>query len=266
MARKRFQQPDLSKIKTYPLNKRKSKVQGGLVSKQYEKGGTVDSFVRGLPDILAAKTLKDVAKRIASTHRKRKTLLLGMGAHVIKVGLSPLIIDFMEKGLVNAIAMNGACIVHDFELAFLGETSEDVAASLEDGSFGMAEETGVFLNEAIRRGAEADAGIGAAVGKAILDHKLPYRRLSILAAGAQLGIPVTVHVGVGTDIIHMHPNANGQAIGQTVLGIGNSDTAVVTFKFVEERDAFRQSGDFNSYRGNVGDLGRIVITCSQWQH
>jgi hypothetical protein len=218
MARNRFRQPDLSKIKTYPLNKRKSKVQRGLVSKQYEKGGTVDSFVRGLPDILAAKTLKDVAKRIASTHRKRKTVLLGMGAHVIKVGLSPLIIDFMEKGLLNAVAMNGACIVHDFELAFLGETSEDVAASLEDGSFGMAEETGSFLNEAIRQGAAVDMGIGSAVGKAILDHKLPYRRLSIL---------VTVHVGIGTDIIHMHPKANGPAIGQGSLADFHTLTSVV---------------------------------------
>lgn len=227
MAKRRFQEPDLSKIKTYPLQKRQSKVQRGLFSKQYEKGGTVESFLGGLPDILAAKTLRDVAKRIASIHRKHKTNLTGMGAHVIKVGLSPLIIDFMKRGIINAVAMNGAGIVHDFELALLGETSEDVGASLHDGSFGMAEETGVFLNEAIRAGAESGVGIGAAVGKAIQEGKLKHRRLSILAAGARLGIPVTVHVGIGTDIIHMHPKADGQAIGQGSLADFRTLTSVV---------------------------------------
>jgi len=227
MARKRFHEPDLSKIKTYPLKKRKNKVQRGLVSTVYEKGGTVESFLNGLPDILAARTLRDVAKRIAGAHRKHKTVLAGMGAHVIKVGLSPLIIDFMEQGIINAVAMNGAGIVHDFELAYLGETSEDVAASLEDGSFGMAQETGVFLNQAILAGAESGIGIGRAVGNAILEDELPHRRLSILAAGARLGIPVTVHVAVGTDIIHMHPNADGQAIGAGSLADFRTLTSVV---------------------------------------
>jgi hypothetical protein len=227
MATKRFRPLDLSKIRTYPLEKRKSKVQSTLLSKRYDKGGTVDSFLRGLPDILAAKTLKEVARRIVEIHRRRKTVLFGMGAHVIKVGLSPLIIDFMEKGIVNAVAMNGAGIVHDFELAFLGQTSEDVAASLADGSFGMAEETGTFLNEAIQRGAASGIGIGAAVGQAILDDRLPHRRLSILAAGARLGVPITVHVGVGTDIIHMHPRADGTSIGRGSLADFRTLAAVV---------------------------------------
>jgi hypothetical protein len=140
-----------------------------------------------------------------------------MGAHPIKVGLSPLIIDFMEQGILGAVAMNGAGIIHDFEIAFMGETSEDVAASLKDGSFGMAEETGAFLNQAIARGYERGQGIGKAVGEAILKGKLPNHRLSILAAGARLGVPVTVHVGIGTDIIHMHPKVDGKSLGEGSL-------------------------------------------------
>lgn len=150
-----------------------------------------------------------------------------MGAHPIKVGLSPLIIDFMEKGIISAVAMNGAGIIHDFELAFMGETSEDVAASLKDGSFGMAEETGAFLNRAIIRGYDRELGIGAAVGAAILKARLPHHRLSILATGARLGIPVTVHVGIGTDIIHMHPNADGKALGEGSLKDFRALTSVV---------------------------------------
>jgi len=227
MPKKTLPRLDLSRVRTYPLNERKSKVQSTLVSKPYEKGGTVDSFLKGLPDILAAKTLNRVARRIAEIHREQKTVLVGMGAHVIKVGLSPLIIALMEKGIVNAVAMNGACIVHDFELAFMGQTSEDVAASLEDGSFGMADETGAFLNQAIEEGAQSGIGLGAAVGQAILDGALPYSNLSILAAGAKLDVPVTVHVGVGTDIIHMHPRANGASIGQGSLADFHTLTAVV---------------------------------------
>jgi len=180
-----------------------------------------------LPDILAAQNLKEIARKIAWVHRRNKTVLLALGAHPIKVGLSPLIIDFMERGIVSAVAMNGAGIIHDFELAFMGKTSEDVAASLQDGSFGMAQETGAFLNRAIREGYERQRGIGAAVGEAILKARLPHRRLSILAAGAKLGIPVTVHVAVGTDIIHMHPQVDGKALGEGSLRDFRSLTSAV---------------------------------------
>jgi hypothetical protein len=138
-----------------------------------------------------------------------------MGAHPIKVGLSPLIIDLMERGILSAVAMNGAGIIHDFELAYHGATSEDVAAALDAGEFGMARETGEFLNRAIA--AHDSAGLGRAVGGAILEARLPNRELSILATGARLGIPVTVHVAIGTDIIHMHPSADGAAIGAASL-------------------------------------------------
>jgi len=217
MGGKIFKPLDFSRVRTYPLKKRFSKVRKSLLGKKLQKGARLRSFIRGLPDILAAQNLKEIARRIARAHRSDKTIVLGMGAHPIKVGLSPLIIDFMEKGIISAVAMNGAGIIHDFEIAFMGETSEDVAASIKDGSFGMAEETASFLNRAITRGYERGQGLGAAVGAAILKARLPHQRLSILATGARLGIPVTVHVGIGTDIIHMHPSADGKALGEGSL-------------------------------------------------
>lgn len=217
MKEKTFRPLDFSRVRTYPLKKRFSKVRKSLLGKKLQKGARLRSFIRGLPDILAAQNLKEIARRIARAHRSDKTIVLGMGAHPIKVGLSPLIIDFMEKGIISAVAMNGAGIIHDFEIAFMGETSEDVAASIKDGSFGMAEETASFLNRAITRGYERGQRLGAAVGEAILKARLPHQRLSILATGARLGIPVTVHVGIGTDIIHMHPSADGKALGEGSL-------------------------------------------------
>lgn len=217
MEKKTFRPLDLSKVRTYPLKKRTSKVRQSYLGKKVQTGARLRSFIKGLPDILAAQNLKEIARRTARAHRSGKTILLGMGAHPIKVGLSPLIIDFMERGIIRAVAMNGAGIIHDFELAFMGETSEDVAASLKDGSFGMAEETGFFLNQAISEGFDRGQGIGAATGEAMLKAGLRYHRLSILAAGARLGVPVTVHVGIGTDIIHMHPKVDGKALGQGSL-------------------------------------------------
>lgn len=227
MRKKTFRPLDLSRVRTYPLKKRLSKVRQSLLGKKVQRGARLRSFIQGLPDILAAQNLKEIARRIARAYRSGKTILVGMGAHPIKVGLSPLIIDFMEKGIISAVAMNGAGIIHDFELAFMGETSEDVAASLKDGSFGMAEETGAFLNRAIIRGYDRELGIGAAVGAAILKARLPHHRLSILATGARLGIPVTVHVGIGTDIIHMHPSADGKALGEGSLKDFHTLTSVV---------------------------------------
>jgi hypothetical protein len=227
MARKNFKPLDFSKVRTYPVTKRFSKVQTSLLGKKIAKGVTLRSFVRGLPNILAAQNLKSIAAKIADCHRKKKTVLLGMGAHPIKVGLSPLIIDFMERGIIDALALNGAGIIHDFELAYMGETSEDVAASLKDGSFGMGEETGAFINAAIIEGTRLDLGVGAAVGNAIVKNHLPYRRLSILATASRLGIPVTCHIAIGTDIIHMHPKADGKALGDCSLRDFRTLTSVV---------------------------------------
>jgi hypothetical protein len=227
MARKNFKPLDFSKVRTYPVTKRFSKVQTSLLGKKIAKGLSLRSFVRGLPNILAAQNLKSIAAKMADCHRKGKTVLLGMGAHPIKVGLSPLIIDFMERGIIDALALNGAGIIHDFELAYMGETSEDVAASLKDGSFGMGEETGAFINAAIIDGTRLDLGVGAAVGNAIVKNHLPYRRLSILATASRLGIPVTCHIAIGTDIIHMHPKADGKALGECSLRDFRTLTSVV---------------------------------------
>jgi hypothetical protein len=217
---------DLSKVHTYPLRSRGSKVAAGLLATPPRPGMRVSDFLRGLPPILAARDFRDATEEIAKRVRAGKRVVLGMGASPIKVGLSPLIIDLMQRGILAGVAMNGASIIHDFELAFAGETSEDVAASLSDGRFGMAEETGRFLNRAITEA--GDQGLGAAIGTALLRAKLRYPRLSILATGARLGIPVTVHVAIGTDIIHMHPSADGAATGAASLRDFRRFAAVVS--------------------------------------
>ena len=206
---------DLTRVRTYPLARRKSKVATNALGRVPAPSMKLADFLHGLPDVLAARDLHSVADAIARRHCSGKRVVLGMGAHPIKVGLSPLIIDFMRRGIFSAVAMNGAAIIHDFEMAYQGKTSEDVAAALGDGSFGMAEETGRFLNEAIIAG-HSD-GLGWSVGKAIRAAKLPHIESSILAAGVRYDVPVTVHVAIGTDIIHMHPTADGAAIGEASL-------------------------------------------------
>ena len=210
---------NVSDLKTYPLKKRHSKVRVSDFAKPWRKGGSFSRFYRALPDILAVKTLRAVARAIAQAHRRGRPVIVGIGAHVIKVGLTPILVTWMEQGLVTAVAMNGAGIIHDFELALMGHTSEEVDDEIDDGRFGMTEDTGRILNEAIAQGYRNGQGMGEAVGQYItrLKRQFPNRRTSILATGATLGIPVTVHVAVGTDVIHMHPAADGAAIGATSL-------------------------------------------------
>jgi hypothetical protein len=210
---------NVSDLKTYPLKKRHSKVRVSDFARPWRRGGSFSLFYRALPDILAVKTLRAVAGAIARAHRKRRPVIVGIGAHVIKVGLTPMLVNWMEQGLVTAVAMNGAGIIHDFELALMGHTSEEVDDEIDAGRFGMAEETGRILNEAIALGHRSGQGMGEAVGRYINRSKgrFPNRATSVLATGARLGIPVTVHVAVGTDIIHMHPAADGAAIGATSL-------------------------------------------------
>ena len=208
---------DLSRVRTYPLASRPSKVAAQALGRPLDAGASVTDLLASLPDVLAARDLRDVVRELAQRRRRGGRILLGMGAHPIKVGLTPLIVDLMERGIVGGVAMNGAGIIHDFELALAGKTSEDVAEQLADGSFGMADETGRFLNDAAREGARASIGLGEAVGRRIVAEALPHARSSILAAGVRLGLPVTVHVALGTDIIHMHPSADGSAIGETAL-------------------------------------------------
>ena len=204
-------------IRTYALRSRKSKVDVRRMAKAARPGDTVAGFFRGLPDVLAAADFKEFAGRMARAKAGRRPLIWGIGAHVIKVGLSPVLIDLMNGGWVSALAMNGAGIIHDFEMAFAGRTSEDVESQIKSGRFGMARETGDLLNGAVNAGAAEGRGLGESVGRMIGRSKFPYRKLSLLGEAYKLGIPVTVHVALGTDVIHMHPAASGEALGAASL-------------------------------------------------
>ena len=224
----KFPPIDPTRVVTYPLKQRKSKVAAGALGVPWQAEGKMRDFLGSLPRTLAAADLREIVQRIAAAVRAQRPVVLGMGAHPLKVGLSPLIIDLLERGILSAVAMNGAGIIHDFELAYQGETSEDVAEALGDGSFGMARETGEFLNSAIRAGVtQAGVGIGRVVGEQIRAAGLLHAHLSVLAACARLEVPACVHVAVGTDIIHMHPQADGAAIGEGSLRDFHLLTAVV---------------------------------------
>lgn len=212
-----FKPLDLSKVKTYSLKNRKSKVDLEDFSRPYRAGSRFKDFLEGLPRILAAQDFKEVVAALVSARRREKVIIVGMGAHPTKVGLNPLLIQLMEAGFVQCLALNGAGIIHDLELALAGKTSEEVEESLQGGAFGMALETSTLLNEFIAKGVQNGLGIGEAVGQQLLAGDFPYKQHSLLAAAVRLGIPVTVHVAVGTDIIHMHPSVSGQALGEGSL-------------------------------------------------
>ncbi len=208
---------DLSGVRTYPLKSRKSKTNAVDFARPHVAGASVSAFVGSLPSILAGADFKAVVEAIRSARAADAGIIWGIGAHVIKTGLSPVLIDLMQRGFVSALAMNGAGVIHDFELALSGSTSEDVDEALGPGRFGMAEETGRVLNGTIRDAVRAGKGIGGGVGDYLAGANPPYASLSLLATAAQLRIPVTVHVAIGTDIIHMHPDADGAAIGEGSL-------------------------------------------------
>lgn len=206
---------DLSKVRTYPLDSRVSKVSVKDFGRPHVRGSRFSAFAASLPKILAADQLRAVAENIARGRDRRRPLIWGMGAHVLKVGLAPLIIDLMERGFITAVALNGAGIVHDFETAIAGQTSEEVDAVLGSGEFGMARETGEEINRAIVLGDKDGLGLGASVGRYIERRRgTKFKRLSILAAAWRLGIPATVHVAIGTDIVHMHPSCDPAAVGR----------------------------------------------------
>ena len=205
----------LDRVNSYPLKERESKVNVDDFAVPWKPDGSLERWLKSLPGILAAKDLLEIRDRMVKIVSSGKTVLLAMGAHGIKVGLNPVIIDLMERGILQGIAMNGACIIHDAELAMAGSTSEDVAASLGRGRFGMAEETGRYLNDAITDGAKRGLGLGESVGDMLVREAFPFNRYSLLARARELEIPVTVHVAIGTDIIHFHPNVDGAAIGKT---------------------------------------------------
>ena len=206
---------DRSKLRTVSARRRHSRVRVAQEARPHVAGGSFSAFLDALPKLLGAADLRSAIEAVARAYRGKRTILWGLGAHVIKVGLAPLLVDLMERGVVSGVMMNGAGCVHDLELALIGRTSEDVEASLDDGSFGMAGETAERLNRAIARGADKGLGMGEAVGSEILEGPYPHNGRSILASAVRLGIPSTIHSAIGTDIHHMHPSADGAALGAT---------------------------------------------------
>jgi len=206
---------EFSNLQTYSIHDRHSKVTVDDFAGPMAAGMKVCDLLARLPAQFAGKDFPELVRLIVAAHRADKPVLLGMGAHVIKVGLNPVLIDLMKKGIISAFALNGAGIVHDAEIAMAGRTSEEVTDVLGSGAFGAAKETGEVLNGAIKKGAEKDIGLGQAVGEMLLEKDFPFNDMSLLAQARKLDIPVTVHVALGTDIIHIHPSADGAATGKT---------------------------------------------------
>src|SRR5450755_2792381 len=205
----------LGAVRTYPLSSRKSKVSVEDFAKPATAKMSVTKFLDSLPHFLAAEDLRQLLGAMHRARARKKAILWGIGGHVIKVGLGPVLIDLMERGFVSGIAMNGAALVHDFEIAIAGNTSEDVDAGIGSGRFGMASETGEQLNQIAKSAASSGIGYGEAAGKFLSSKnaKAQYASRSVLAFAYRRGIPVTVHIAVGTDIPHMHPAADGAALG-----------------------------------------------------
>ena len=212
-----YEEFDLSGVRTYPLASRASKANAADFGKPFRAGSGVASLLESFPGILAGADFKAVVAAIRAARAGDRGIIWGLGAHVIKTGLGPILIDLMERGFVSALATNGAVIIHDFELALSGGTSEDVDEALGPGRFGMAQETGELLNAAFNDGVRSGLGLGQAVGQRLRELKPAHEGLSVVAAAARLQIPVTVHVAIGTDIIHMHPHASGAALGEGSL-------------------------------------------------
>ena len=213
MDKNRIFSADLSKVRTYPLRERKNKVKISDFASPIAEGCSVRNLLDSLPRILAGNDFRHLVSDIGDAYAKSKPVIAMMGGHVIKCGLAPVIISMMESGIITGVAMNGAASIHDFEIALIGETSEDVGTNIATGKFGMWEETGSLMNAAVK--VDRQSGMGSALGKKLAELKAPHLDVSILASAFRLNIPVTVHVAIGTDIIHQHPSADGAVLGET---------------------------------------------------
>lgn len=212
----KFKQIDISGVRTISIKSRKSKVSPKDFAKTINASqASFREFVDSLPKILVGNELRDLIADVIRSRKKDKPVILMMGAHVIKVGMSPILIDLMRRGLVTHVAMNSAAAIHDVETAMWGHTSEDVAVNLMDGTFGMSKETGDFINKTLAKGfAESSEGYGESLAKKIIELKAPNKNVSILAECYEAGIPVTVHAAIGTDIVHQQPSMDGAATGE----------------------------------------------------
>jgi hypothetical protein len=206
---------DLDGVNTYPLASRPSKVTVEHFAKPISDDSTLSAFLDSLPNILAARDLRELGGRIRQARQDAKPIIWGLGGHVVKTGMAPIIIDLMRRGFVTAIAANGSVLVHDAEIAMVGSTSEDVDESLGAGAFGGAEETGKLLNSSARDGAASQIGLGESVGRALVATSPPFKNVSLLCAAYDRRLPFTAHVTIGADITHFHPTADGAALGQT---------------------------------------------------
>lgn len=212
---RKYKPLDFANLNTYSIHDRYSKVTVENFAKPLKAGATVRQLLESLPDQLLGLDFPELVDRLAMSRRNKRPVILGMGAHVIKVGLNPIIIDLMKRNVITGLALNGAGIVHDTEIAMAGRTSEEVEQVLGVGAFGAAKETGEVVNTAIKLGAEQDKGLGQSIGEYLREQNFPYNNKSLLVNASELGIPVTVHVAIGTDIIHIHPSACGGSIGKT---------------------------------------------------
>jgi hypothetical protein len=212
-----YEEFDLSQVRTYPLAERASKAHTGDFARATAPGASFASWFDSLPAILGAADVRRVVDALITARRGGRGIVWGIGAHVIKTGVSPVLIDLMRRGYVSALAMNGAGIIHDFEVALSGSTSEDVDEALGPGRFGMAEETATLLNQAARRAAGEGRGLGQEVARFLAERNPPHADASLAVAAHRFAVPLTVHVAVGTDVTHMHPQASGAAIGDTSL-------------------------------------------------
>ena len=215
MPPSKYHEIDLSQLQTYSISNRYSKVEIDVFARPHRTGGSFRQFLDGLPAILKAADLKALIDELVQAVRNGLPIIIMMGAHVIKCGLSPLLIEWIKSGYLSCIAFNGAGVIHDTEISLFGTTSEDVKTALDDGSFGMVRETPAFINTALAAGRDAGLGYGESIGKAIYECiDCHYKDLSILATAYAHNVPVTVHVAIGTDIIHQHPNTVGATLGE----------------------------------------------------
>jgi hypothetical protein len=218
---------DFGRIRTYPLRERDNKVQSAAVAQPWQPGGSFAAFLDSLPHILVGNDFREIVTATVTAVKNRRPVVIMMGAHVIKCGLNPILLDLLRRGVVNALAFNGASAIHDFELALIGETSEDVQRGLDDGSFGMGDETGRLMNAALADGVQQGIGAGRALGEAIVKGTFKRKDLSLLHTGVLENIPITVHIAIGTDIIHQHPTADGAFLGEATYLDFQKFTSVV---------------------------------------